>query len=528
MNELINSLDERTLLPALFFVLSRKDCEKYAQKVESTLITSSETADVRHIWDFHLRHHKATLEKLPQYYHLWELVQRGIAFHHSGLVPMLKEIIEILFGKGLIKALFATETFAVGINMPTKTAVFIGLKKYDEEKEGMRMLNTAEYLQMAGRAGRRGLDTMGTVIYLPDRDPVDPSEMKAMMCGAKAPVVSRMEFDYDFILKTIQSGNRTWLDLLEQSYWRQQRKVLIGSIQADETQLVERAKLLTLTEEEIVAFEEKAALETQYRESTNSKRKKAELALKRWNDEHNDSKWLVAKRKATELSEIEMKLKIVRLDLKAAMDVSCDVEARIKVLEEIGFLKHMADPRAHTKDSLTTKGILATELNECDALLVSQFYLLDFARKLEPIEVLAILASCIYEGKKKDQEPAIDDIDVPKIVKDGLYELNDIWHDLRSAENKTGSKESVWRLSTFWIGPMWRWMNGESVAQLCTDYGVYEGNMIRSVLKLQNILDEWRSMATFCEHIDTLDKFRDAHTLILRDAVIQDSLYLHL
>jgi superfamily II RNA helicase len=528
MNELINSLDERKLLPALFFVLSRKDCEKYAQKVESTLITSSETADVRHIWDFHLRHHKATLEKLPQYYHLWELVQRGIAFHHSGLVPMLKEIIEILFGRGLIKALFATETFAVGINMPTKTAVFIGLKKYDEEKEGMRMLNTAEYLQMAGRAGRRGLDTMGTVIYLPDRDPVEQSEMKAMMCGGKAPVVSRMEFDYDFILKTIQSGNRTWLDLLEQSYWRQQRKVLIGSIQAEITQLTDRAKLLELSEEEVQAFDERSELEIQFRESSNSKRKKAELAIKRWNDDHSDSKWVYAKRKSAELSEVNLKLKVLNLDMKIALDVSCDVEARIKVLEVSGFLKPLDDPKAHTKNSLTLKGVLATELNESDALLVSQFYLLDFARTLEPMEVIAILSSCIYEGKKKDEEPAIDDIDVPKVVKEGLYELNDIWHDLRKAETTAGSKESKWKLSTFWVGPMWRWMQGESVAQLCADYGVYEGNLIRSVMKLQNMLDEWRSMATYCEHTAILDKFRTAHELILRDAVIQDSLYLRL
>jgi ATP-dependent RNA helicase DOB1 len=214
--------------------------------------------------------------------------------------------------------------------------------------------------------------------------------------------------------------------------------------------------------------------------------------------------------------------------MKIALDVSCDVEARIKVLEASGFLKPLDDPKAHTKNSLTLKGVLATELNESDALLVSQFYLLDFARTLEPMEVIAILASCIYEGKKKDEEPAIDDIDVPKVVKEGLYELNDIWHDLRKAETAAGSKESKWKLSTFWVGPMWRWMQGESVAQLCADYGVYEGNLIRSVMKLQNMLDEWRSMATYCEHTTILDKFRTAHELILRDAVIQDSLYLRL
>ena len=528
MNELITVLQEKELLPALFFVLSRKDCEKYAQKVEGSLITTSETADVRHIWNFHLRNHRASLEKLPQYHHLFELVQRGVAFHHSGLVPMLTEIIELLFGKGLIKVLYATETFAVGINMPTKTAVFVGLKKFDEERGGMRILTTAEYLQMAGRAGRRGLDTMGTVIYLPDREPLEPFEMKMMMCGGKAPVTSRMDFGYDFILKTIQSGNRSWLDLLEKSYWRRQREVTIKALKADEVQLQARLKQLTLTEEESEAIALKVDIERQIRETTNAKRKKAELALMRWKDEHLGVKWTHAEKAAAEIQDINVKLRILDNDLKVASDVSCDVEARIRVLESAGYLAPLDNPKAHTKDSLTTVGVLATEINEAEPLLMSHFYMTEQARKMEPKEVLALLSACILDGKKKDEEPAVSDLDVPDSVKQALYTLSDIWNDICSKEKNHGSRQTDWALGTFWIGPMWRWMEGESVATICTEYGVYEGNLIRSVLKLQNMLDEWKSMATFCEHTEVLDRFSNAQELILREAVIQDSLYLHL
>jgi superfamily II RNA helicase len=83
-------------------------------------------------------------------------------------------------------------------------------------------------------------------------------------------------------------------------------------------------------------------------------------------------------------------------------------------------------------------------------------------------------------------------------------------------------------MGTTWVAPLWDWMNGESVARICANYQVYEGNLIRSVLKLQNMLDEWRSMASFCEHTDVLDKLKDANQLLVREAVIQDSLYLHL
>ena len=527
MNELIVSLEQKELLPALFFVLSRKDCEKYAQRVESTLITSSEKAEVVHIWNYHLRNHKASLEKLPQYHALRDLVDKGIAYHHSGLVPMLKEIIEILFSKGFIKVLFATETFAVGINMPTKTAVFVGVKKYDELCQDMRVLTTAEYLQMAGRAGRRGLDTMGTVIYLPDRNPIEPHEMRAMMCGGRAEVTSRMEFDYDFILKTIQSGNRTWLDILEKSYWRRQRQVQMDEIRGEQLKLRARLQQIQLNSEDMEVVQQKVDLEQQIASLTNAKRKKAELQLMRWKDENRGVKWEHALKAYDEAQSIHRDISRFDRDLGILSDTSSDVERKIKVLEQTGFLKPIEDPKAHTKDSLTTVGILATELNESDALLISQFYLTARAKDLAPEELLCILAGCIMDGKM-GSETSLSEIKVPQAVKDGFYDLTDIWDNLRKVELAQNSAQSKWNMSISWIGPMWDWINGDEVATICQTYGIYEGNLIRSVLKLQNMLDEWRSMAAYCEHTDTMDKFRDAHQLLVREAVIQDSLYLHM
>ena len=90
--------------------------------------------------------------------------------------------------------LFATETFAVGLNMPTKTVLFFGLEKYSDESMGLRPLRTDEYIQMAGRAGRRGLDPVGTVIYLPERDPVSAAIMRSILTGGQAHITSKMQF----------------------------------------------------------------------------------------------------------------------------------------------------------------------------------------------------------------------------------------------------------------------------------------------------------------------------------------------
>jgi len=517
MNALIVTLESKQLLPALFFVLSRKDCEKYAQKVESTLITSSEKAEVIHIWNYQLRRHRAELEKLGQYHHVRALVERGIAFHHSGLVPMLKEIIEILFSKGFIKVLFATETFAVGINMPTKTAVFVGVKKFDEEVNDMRILTTAEYLQMAGRAGRRGLDTMGTVIYLPDRNPLEPHEMQAMMCGSKSPVTSRMEFDYDFIMKTIQSGNTSWMDILEKSFWRRQRQELIDDYEAESAKHRARMETLKITAYELGIIQQKVEMEYQLTVLTNSKRRKMEQQLALWKTEHSGLKWETAVRDYDEAKELQRLLERNSRDLAKLKDTSSAVERKVAVLKTLRFLNEDGTP--------TTLGTLATELNESDALLISQFYLMPESKELEPQELLAVLAGCIMDGKKEDV--SLDDIKVPRKVKDSLYAINDCWENLKYEEHAQGSSTSKWKMGTSWIGPMWDWMEGMSAGEICMKYEIYEGNLTRSVMKLYNMLEEWRSMATFCEHADVLEKFRDAHTMLLTKAVIQDSLYLN-
>jgi superfamily II RNA helicase len=251
MNELIGRLNDQGLLPALFFVFSRKDCERFAANCEHTLLDSSDTASVKHILDFHLHRYGEALQRMPQYHTLRALLERGIAFHHSGLLPVLKEIVEILFGKGFVKLLYATETFAVGINMPTKTVVFTGYRKYDDVTGGMRMLNTDEYIQMAGRAGRRGKDDKGLVLYLPDREPEGLAEVQRMMTGARSTFQSRMTFHYDFLLKTLQSGNLDWIKLLHQSYWYRRHQMFVEGIRAELAKEEAILKAIGMTPEEI-------------------------------------------------------------------------------------------------------------------------------------------------------------------------------------------------------------------------------------------------------------------------------------
>lgn len=116
--------------------------------------------------------------QLDQITQLLPLLRRGIGVHHGGLLPIMKETIEVLFQEGLLKVLFATETFSIGLNMPAKTVIFTSVRKFDGKST--RWISSGEYIQMSGRAGRRGLDERGVVIMMID-EKMEPAVAKGMV-----------------------------------------------------------------------------------------------------------------------------------------------------------------------------------------------------------------------------------------------------------------------------------------------------------------------------------------------------------
>ena len=528
MNEVIAQLDKQILLPALFFVFSRKGCEKYAANVEHTLLDSSDTASVRHILDFHLHRYGDELKRLPQYHSLRALLERGIAFHHSGVLPVLKEIVEILFSKGFVKLLFATETFAVGINMPTKTVVFTGYRKYDENTDGQRMLNTDEYIQMAGRAGRRGKDDKGLVLYLPDRRPDAVDDVKRMMTGAKATFQSRMSFHYDFLLKTLQSGNLDWLKLMHQSYWYCRHERTIESVKKE--LLAEEKKIanIGLSEQEISAMTRREELATKLKVSVNAARREAQKEWAAWENTHMGPRWAVVVKdiwpnyKACLRSRNECETTI-----RGMGEPSNNVWPSLRALGEMGFLHTPVGPEHPL--ILTALGTMATEVNEGHAILMSKLYESKLISEFTAEQILTVLATFIQES---GEMPAVDTLQVPKECIDALWSIYRSGEKCRQHEKDVGAppppKDGFWDLNTVWVEPVWRWLNGTTVQELCTDYEFYEGNVMRTLMKMVNILEEWRSLATLSTDVDMLEKLRGYESRLLTGMAVCDSLYLRI
>jgi antiviral helicase SKI2 len=341
LNECLSYLDSHGNLPAIFFVFSRAGCEKLADKITGNFLDSSDSAAVAHIWDFHLSRFKDSLEKSPQYHTLRGLAMRGIAFHHSGLLPFLKEILEVLFSKGLVKVLMATETFAVGINMPTKTVVFTALEKFTDGS--IRPLRSAEYIQMAGRAGRRGKDDRGLVIYLPQREPADPDEVWQILTGRAATFGSRMNFHYDFVLKaTTESAKGDATSLIENSYWW---RLLEGDIESNKKEISDARAALAerqalLTEEEVAACRVKEDIEHKVTTLQNAKKKAAQREMELWRAEHRESKWnpiLLRYKACCEAAEVLRSCEDRLTSLLQEQTVP-QIQLRLRVLAEYGYV----------------------------------------------------------------------------------------------------------------------------------------------------------------------------------------------
>ncbi|KAI9820336.1 MAG: hypothetical protein M1827_005958 [Pycnora praestabilis] len=202
---LVQHLKKDDLLPACIFVFSKRRCEENADALSNLdYCTASEKSAIHMIIEKSIARLKSEDRILPQIRRLRELLSRGIAVHHGGLLPIVKEVVEILFAKTLVKVLFATETFAMGLNLPTRTVVFSGYRKHDGRS--FRDLLPGEYTQMAGRAGRRGLDPVGSVIIVaPGSDEAPPvATLRQMILGDPTKLRSQFRLTYNMILNLLR------------------------------------------------------------------------------------------------------------------------------------------------------------------------------------------------------------------------------------------------------------------------------------------------------------------------------------
>ncbi|PQE23902.1 atp-dependent RNA helicase dob1 protein [Rutstroemia sp. NJR-2017a WRK4] len=236
--------------PVIVFSFSKRECEAYALQMSSMAFNDQSEKDmVTKVFESAIESLSEEDKTLPQIQHILPLLRRGIGVHHSGLLPILKETIEILFQENLIKVLFATETFSIGLNMPAKTVVFTSVEKFDGDK--MRYLTPSEFIQMSGRAGRRGLDDRGIVIMMINSK-MEPENAKTIVRGEQDKLNSAFYLGYNMILNLMRLEGISPEFMLEHCFYQFQNTSNVIVLEKELQQLQSERDNLQIPDEAII------------------------------------------------------------------------------------------------------------------------------------------------------------------------------------------------------------------------------------------------------------------------------------
>jgi superfamily II RNA helicase len=533
LNELVNYLKNNNMLPAICFVFSRKQAEIAALEIEKNLHDDEKFSSIvenecKKILISKLDNYSEFIE-LDEFKKIIKLLEKGVAVHHAGILPILREMIELLFDKGFIKILFATETFAVGINMPTKTVIFSSLKKWDGNKN--RNLLSHEYIQMSGRAGRRGLDKEGHIIHLNNLFELESSvEYKKMLCGSAPEIISKFKISYNIILNIIASNNGNISDMYkfikqslisseikkEVDYYDIEREKLEIQLKNDNTNI-----LNLKTPQNII----KLYYELNEKINKGSQKQKKKIL-----------------RQITDLKEmnfsLEMDLQTIKnkditIDLikkneyykkNANNYLNNEINKICEILYELDFLNY---DKIYT---ITESGIIASQLQEINGLFFTAiFKKYNYFIDLKPEEIvglLSIFSNVNFPDSEKTSIPNSNSKIVNKICK----ELEDNISVLKDKElKKEFLNNEIIEIQFDLIDISMNWCDCKSNEEcniLLKKTDMFLGDFIKAILKINNICNELIKIAEIIDNLKLLELLNEIPKLTLKYIVDNQSLYV--
>ena len=533
LNELVNYLKNNNMLPAICFVFSRKQAEIAALEIEKNLHDDEKFSSIvenecKKILISKLDNYSEFIE-LDEFKKIIKLLEKGVAVHHAGILPILREMIELLFDKGFIKILFATETFAVGINMPTKTVIFSNLKKWDGNKN--RNLLSHEYIQMSGRAGRRGLDKEGHIIHLNNLFELESSvEYKKMLCGSAPEIISKFKISYNIILNIIASNNGNISDM-----YKFIKKSLISSEIKKEVDYydIEREKLeiqLKNDNTNILNLKTPQNIIKLYYELNEKINKSSQKQKKKLLRQITDLKEMNF---SLEMDLQTIKNKDITIDLikkneyykkNANNYLNNEINKICEILYELDFLNY---DKIYT---ITESGIIASQLQEINGLFFTAiFKKYNYFIDLKPEEIvglLSIFSNVNFPDSEKTSIPNSNSKIVNKICK----ELEDNISVLKDKElKKEFFNNEIIEIQFDLIDISMNWCDCKSNEEcniLLKKTNMFLGDFIKAILKINNICNELIKIAEIIDNLKLLELLNEIPKLTLKYIVDNQSLYV--
>ena len=548
LNNLVLYLKNNNMLPAITFIFSRKNVEIAASEIQHNLLDNQNIStmieqECRNIIVKKIPNYKEYLE-LPEYKNVVALLKKGIAIHHAGVITIIREMIELLFEKGYIKLLFATETFAVGINMPTKTVVFNGLTKYDGSF--MRYLLPHEYTQMAGRAGRRGIDTVGHVIHCNNLFNIETAkEYENIICGKPQVLSSKFNISFNIVLNTLsgdcgsdeidkEEKHNSIISFINQSLLfkdidkqteNYEKEILVMRENTDKMNdnFIKSCKTPIDVINEYIKLQKSISM-------ANSKRKKTiNKQMKKITKTHKSLK------KDIEIyNNIQNKYKSIERLIKNKNNIQNfipeQIDTVVNILYDEGFI---VNDESGNK-VMTNLGRAATQLQEVHPMVLS--YILvktNYFERLTPtqiVTVLSIFTNIRVQDEVKSYSPNYYDVTINKIIEETSTQLQKI----KDIEVNYGlSQKDCNDIQFDIINYISRWCDSEDeitckdiIKNMKDEKNIFIGDFVKAILKINNISQELEKIAEMENNISFLEKLSTIPNITLKYIATNQSLYI--
>ncbi|MGQ9630904.1 MAG: DEAD/DEAH box helicase [bacterium] len=492
--DLLDYIKSRGQIPCLYFSFGRQTCEEMAQMHSNLdLLSQDEKEELIELYD-------SLCEKFSVYDDkgMRHLIENGVAYHHAGMLPTLKEVVEQLFTSGLIKLLFTTETFAMGVNMPACSVVFGSLEKFDGVN--FRYLKAREYHQMAGRAGRRGIDTRGYVYAC-----VNPyfdkfSDVKRIIQGKIEKIESQFSLSYSSILNLYSKHREGIYEVCIKSFGNYQA---VGTVDVYNRRIGELKKTLSNmegfkcvhdAEDQIwryLEIEEKIKVE---RSSIKQERREISRTLR--GRRNKRLRTIERKKLYDRLNKLEaqrrkmichkcprrdeclnsrrgiqnIQEKIERLKLqqeRVQHHQANEIQKRLDCLRELGYIDD---------GGLTPRGLFASQIFGYE-MQVTELFFDGYFHRLTEDEINALAMAIVFESRKGDWYKKLKHGRLKAIFADAEGAVKRI----RDTEKKCGIFDLTRELDTKFSEAAYEWSRGCRFERLTEYTSASEGDIVRSL-----------------------------------------------
>ena len=505
----LKKMKEKEMFPAVCFLLSKRQIELISREISVELLEFDSKIpytiekEVHSILREKFINYREYLE-LPELRELIKLLEKGIAIHHSGMIPILRELVELLFEKGYIKLLIATETFSVGLNMPIRTTIFTNLFKFDGSQR--RMFYPHEFIQASGRAGRRGKDKVGYVIHLCNLyDSHDITSFRGLLEGSSQKLQSKFKFSYHLFFSIEEKK-----DFFKKSFLEEEVNGKVSKLNFEMMELkkgIERFSNLHTPYEKIEEYKKLNSYKSL------KQRKKNILIQKSLIDEYpsieTDIKNLEVKEKK------EMEFDIILRKEKEEKEYSDKIYKNIQfILKKEGFLEE--------NGHFTILGSIAKYIHHVPCCPLSIY--LEKLRSLDFKELVSILSIFIPISVEEEKKNRID-------REEELENLYDRFYQYEVDYQYYTEEEYI--LQYDMREYMKKWIEINTIEEsLCflqeieREKGISTGNFIKYILQFNNFCNELENIAEYLGDMNFLLQLKEIPKRTQKFIITNQSLYI--